>query len=258
MSLPKSWLPAATMTRVILHWTGGAHVASILDRQHYHLIVEGDGNVVRGDLPISANRAPIRGNYATHTLGCNSGSIGVSLASMAGAKESPWNPGSHPLTAEQWAAGAEIVAELCRRYAIPVTPETVLSHAEVQETLGIRQRGKWDIARLAFDPSVFGARVVGDRFRRDVQAALDGARELPAPTEPKGKTKAPDANAMELAAIVTAPVLNLRKTADGAIVGKLPRGTRLAVLDHDRGWSEVRTPAGVLGFVASKYLTLDA
>ena len=111
MSLPKSWLPAATMTRVILHWTGGAHVASYLDRQHYHLIVEGDGNLVRGDQPISANQAPIRGNYAAHTLGCNSGSIGISLASMAGAVESPWNPGTHPTTADQWRAGVEIIAD---------------------------------------------------------------------------------------------------------------------------------------------------
>ncbi|WP_082684413.1 N-acetylmuramoyl-L-alanine amidase [Aureimonas ureilytica] len=258
MSIPKSWLPAATMARVILHWTGGAHVASTLDRQHYHLIVEGDGNLVRGDLPISANQAPIRGNYAAHTLGCNSGSIGLSLCSMAGATESPFNPGQQPTTAEQWKAGVEIIAELCRTYSIPVTPETVLTHAEVQGNLGIKQRGKWDIARLAFDPAVFGARVVGDRLRREVQAVLDGKRAAPAVLEPAGQPSAPAAKEMELTATVTAPRLNLRRAPDGEIVGSLPRGARLAVLDHDRGWSEVRTPAGHLGFVASQYLTLDA
>ena len=46
-----------------------------------------------------------------------------------------------------------------------VTPHTVLSHAEVQQALGIKQRGKWDISHLAFDPWGIGAKACGDIFR---------------------------------------------------------------------------------------------
>lgn len=62
----------------------------------------------------------------------------------------------------------QVVVGLCRRYDIPVTPRTVLSHAEVQAKLGIKQRGKWDISRLAFDPSVKGAKSCNDVLRASV------------------------------------------------------------------------------------------
>jgi hypothetical protein len=127
---------------------------------------------VRGKPTIDLNQAPARKGYAAHTLNCNSGSIGVSLCGMAGAVESPFSAGKSPITREQWDALAGVLADLCRRYAIPVTPATVLSHAEVQSTLGIKQRGKWDIARLPFDPAVIGARAIGDRFRAAARALL--------------------------------------------------------------------------------------
>ncbi|MGF7055404.1 hypothetical protein GGC47_004615 [Bosea sp. OAE752] len=53
-----------------------------------------------------------------------------------------------------------------------MTPKTVLSHAEVQGTLKIAQRGKWDIARLAFDPSAVGAKACGDTFRAATSALI--------------------------------------------------------------------------------------
>ena len=142
--VPASWMPNGRLERVICHWSGGAHNASGLDRTHYHLIVEGDGNLVRGMWPISANGIGMAGKRANHTLNCNTGSIGVSLACMAGAVERPFDPGKFPMTAVQWQTLPRVVADLCRRYAIPVTERTVLSHAEVQPTLGIRQRQKWD------------------------------------------------------------------------------------------------------------------
>lgn len=170
--IPADWMPWAQMQRIIVHWTGGANRASARDRKHYHLLVEGDGKLVQGDHPITANAAPIRGSYAAHTLNCNSGSIGVALCGMAGAVESPFDPGKSPITMQQWAALPQVLASLCRRYSIPVTPATVLSHAEVQATLGIAQRGKWDIARLPFDPALKGAKAIGDQLRAAVRARL--------------------------------------------------------------------------------------
>lgn len=163
--IPADWMPAAKMERIICHWTAGAHKASDFDRQHYHILIEDDGKLVRGIPSIKLNEAPAKAGYAAHTLNCNTGSIGVSLCCMGGAHEAPFDPGKYPMTAKQFETLSTVVAELCRRYGIKITDKTVLSHAEVQGNLGIQQRGKWDFTRLAFDLSVKGARACGDKLR---------------------------------------------------------------------------------------------
>lgn len=178
--VPADWMPAAKMQRVILHWTAGTHRATDFDRLHYHILIEGNGDVVRGKPSIILNQSPARKGYAAHTRNCNSGSIGVSMCSMGDnvspsrVKQSPFFAGPYPLTKEQWDAASKVIAVLCKRYGIPVTPKTVLTHAEVQNNLGIKQLGKWDIAKLPFDPSFDTARECGDRLRREVSAALAG------------------------------------------------------------------------------------
>jgi len=181
--IPADWMPQAKMSRVILHWTAGSHKASDFDRQHYHVLIEGDGKVVKGFPSIAANSLPrVRPGYAAHTLKCNSGSIGVSLCCMANAVERPFNAGKYPLTKSQWAEASSVVAALCKHYGIKVTPETVLSHAEVQGNLGKPQKGKWDIAVLPFDPMTYNtAKKVGDRFRAEVSAKLAGKPVSPVP-----------------------------------------------------------------------------
>jgi hypothetical protein len=136
------------MKRIILHWSGGAHTPSNLDKQHYHFIIDGAGKVHLGEFKPEANAKPVKGQYAAHTLNCNTGSIGVAVAAMAGAVERPFNAGKHPITPAQVAALVTLVRSLAAQYGIPVTPQTILSHAEVQPTLGIKQRGKWDITWL--------------------------------------------------------------------------------------------------------------
>lgn len=171
--IPAGWMPAAQIERVVFHWTAGTDKASKLDRQHYHLLIEGDGKLVRGIPSIALNSKPkAKAGYAAHTRNCNTGSIGVSLCGMGGAVESPFSAGKWPLTKAQWDVLADVLAELCEFYQIPVTPQTVLSHAEVQGTLGIAQRQKWDIARLPFDPSLKGAKAVGDHLRLLVKVRL--------------------------------------------------------------------------------------
>jgi N-acetyl-anhydromuramyl-L-alanine amidase AmpD len=164
-AVPTDWMPWAKMDRIIVHWTAGGNKASAFDRKHYHILIEGDGKLVRGIPSIALNSAPVKPGYAAHCLNCNSGSIGVSLCGMAGSVESPFNAGEQPITRAQWTALAGVLADLCRRYAIPVTPGTVLSHAEVQATLGIKQRNKWDIARLPWNAAARSARAIGDDFR---------------------------------------------------------------------------------------------
>jgi hypothetical protein len=172
LSVPADWMPWAKMQRIIVHWTGGASTASGLDLEHYHVLLEGSGKLVRGKRTIKDNETSADGVYAAHTKGCNTGSIGVALCGMAGAREHPFDRGSHPITREQWDVLPSVLADLCRRYAINPARTTVLSHAEVQGTLGIKQNGKWDIARLPFDITAVGAMAIGDRFRAATRALL--------------------------------------------------------------------------------------
>lgn len=172
-SVPSDWMPRANINRVIVHWTAGQHRASEDDRKHYHVLVEFDARLVRGIPTIDKNDASgARTGYAAHTLNCNTGSAGVSMCGMAGAVESPFSPGSAPLTQVQWDAMTRVVSDICRRYGVPVTDRTVLTHAEVQPNLGIAQRGKWDVTRLPFDPKTVGHRAVGDLLRRQVAALM--------------------------------------------------------------------------------------
>ena len=176
--LDSSWMPNCAMKRVICHWTAGQHQASALDREHYHILVQADGTLVRGNRSIEDNVSTRDGVYAAHTLNCNTGAIGVAACCMAGAVERPFRHGQSPMTREQWETMAEVVAELCRFYRIPVSPTTVLGHGEVEVHLGIRQRGKWDPLVLPWNPDL--SRVeVGASFRALVQNELEGAH----PTE---------------------------------------------------------------------------
>lgn len=175
--IPASWMPKADLDRVIVHWTAGQNRPSSDDVRHYHVLWASDGQPVRGVPTIDKNDASgVRSGYAAHTLNCNTGSIGVSMCGMMGAVESPFSPGPAPLTQVQWDAMIRGVAQLCIRYGIPVTPQTVLTHAEVQGNLGIRQKGKWDVTRLPFDKTVVGARAVGDLLRRQVAAEISKQR----------------------------------------------------------------------------------
>lgn len=155
----------AKLVRVIAHWAVTKYKADEISKGHYHYIYEGDGTEVKGYLRPEANIVA-SGKYAAHTLGCNTGSIGVSCAAMYGAT-SPEKPGNFPVTAVQFDSMCRGIARLCQKYAIPVTPKTVLSHAEVQTTLGIRQRGKWDIAVLPF-AKLKTAKECGDLMRSTV------------------------------------------------------------------------------------------
>lgn len=176
----------ATLKRVVAHWAVTKYTATALARKHYHFIVEGDGKVVAGDFAPEANIKPVPGEYAAHTLNCNTGSIGVSCAAMHSA-ESVKKPGPYPITEVQFNAMCRKIAELCKLYSIPVTSKTVLSHAEVQDNLGIKQRGKWDISVLPF-AGLATAKSCGDLMRRTVGMYMAGGKP---PSTQKPVTPAP-------------------------------------------------------------------
>ena len=164
--VPPDWMPDCAMERIIVHWTAGSYIVSATDKEHYHIIVGGDGQLVRGDKSIAANVSTSDNDgYAAHTKNCNSGSIGISAACMAGAVESPFKPGSYPLLLSQWEVLAAVAADLCANYGIDVSASTVLQHGEVQENLGIAQDGKWDIMVLPWSPSLDAGEAFRDAVR---------------------------------------------------------------------------------------------
>ena len=243
--LPESWTPAVPMQRIIMHWTAGAHKANSTDKKAYHILIEGDGTLVRGVASIALNSGTIKTGYAAHTLNCNSGSIGVSLCCMAGAVESPFNPGSHPMTKAQFDTLISVVKELAARYKIPITRQTILSHAEVQTTLGIKQKNKWDYTRLAFDPSIQGAIKIGDHIRALVAAGATTEQLIPEPVVPSGATAVVKTNGSPL---VT------RSSPKGSSLGSLPNGTKVDILKQDGDWLLVKSPAGFQGWVDSQWI----
>lgn len=158
---------------IVMHWDGGTNSVSSLARKHYHTITDGDGETHPGDLPPEANLSTADGVYAAHTRKGNTGRIGMAVAAMHGARERPFDPGKYPITEKQLVGFIEAVAEMCDTYGIPVTRKTVLTHAEVQRTLGIRQNAKWDITWLPGMSGPADPIQVGDTLRGMVQDVLD-------------------------------------------------------------------------------------
>ena len=170
--VPDAWMPPAAMRRIIVHWTAGGYQANDVDRAAYHILVEESGKLVRGTHSIDSNLSTADGDYAAHTFMCNTGSIGVSMCCMRDCVQSPFSPGKSPMTQRQWTTMLEVVAQLCRRYGIDVTPTTVLGHGEVQRTLGIKQKSKWDPMALPWNRKL-EPEAVGALLREGVRELLE-------------------------------------------------------------------------------------
>lgn len=153
---------------VVWHWTAGANGIIELEREHYNFLTDTNGNIYDGNHTIASQAAYDwrKGVGASHTLSMNTGWVGISQDAMAGASGWPMDWGTHPITWEGTDAMLEKTMEVCEEYNIPVSRWTTLSHAEVQPTLGIRQRNKWDYMVLPDDKSVRDPVQVGDELRK--------------------------------------------------------------------------------------------
>lgn len=169
--IPVSWLVSAKPRRVITHWTAGSYRVSDHDLECYHFILEDqvalkrgvNVKAYRGDHSVADNDYTGDDDYASHCGRCNTASIGLSVACMAGAARG--KAGAYPLTSLLWERLAQAAAECCAHYDIPVTEQTVLQHGEVERFLGIKQSGKWDCTWKPWAPDESAASV-GAEFRR--------------------------------------------------------------------------------------------
>ncbi|MEO1362350.1 MAG: peptidoglycan-binding protein [Pseudomonadota bacterium] len=162
--------------RIHGHWTGGAYGAIDLELRAYNGVIDHDATRHAGRWGFQDQamyRAGARG--ASHTLNANTGSIGLAVDAMAGAQERPFRAGSAPVTWAQVDELAKWIAELSVRFWIPITRYSVLTHAEVQPTLGIRQKWKWDITWLPDMDRPGDPVEVGDRIRALAVDHLDRA-----------------------------------------------------------------------------------
>lgn len=136
------------MKRIIIHWTAGSNTANNTDKTHYHYVIDGNGTVINGKYKPEDNENCNDGKYAKHTGGGNTGSIGVSMCGMYG-YTSPKNVGKYPLKKVQVEAMFKLVATLCKKYKIAITPDTVMTHYEFgKKNPKTTSAGKIDIVYL--------------------------------------------------------------------------------------------------------------
>lgn len=136
------------MKRIIIHWTAGKYSPNPCDYEHYHYLVNGDGLILQGNYTPEDNLNCKDGKYAAHTEMGNTGSIGIAFCGMYGFKNNN-DVGEYPLLADQCEAGFKFIAELARKYKIPITAENILTHYEFDKNRGKEGR-KIDIICLPY------------------------------------------------------------------------------------------------------------
>ena len=165
---------ASGLHRIHWHWSASSYTVTREVLSHYNDGHDQDGNSYDGGA-----RAEHQANYdwrkgigVSHTLNANTGAIGQAVIAMGNAEGWPLNVGKYPMTWEGIDAMLRRSIDYHHQFNIPISPWSTLSHAEVQPTLGITQRGKWDIQWLPDDVRVRTAREAGDILRARMEAML--------------------------------------------------------------------------------------
>ena len=173
--LPIEWLPKVKkgqFKRVVCHWTAGANFPSPEDLEAYHVLCDRVGHFHRGNHPITDNLDCSDDDYARHTGGLNTGSVGFAYCGMAGANHRPFAPGPFPIQRVQWNRGLIGMADLMEWFLLPVDRRTLLMHYEADEVYGLPKSPKWDVSVLTFDRGIWADRSPGDELRARVKILL--------------------------------------------------------------------------------------
>lgn len=167
------------LTKITWHWSAGSYTPGASEEEHYHFFVDGDGVVHAGEHTPEDNISTSDNSYAAHVSQFNTGNIGIAVCAMAGAIDSPFSAGKYPMKEIQITAMLKKTAELCKKYNIVPSPTTTFSHAEVQQTFGVTQSGKWDITWLPGMLSIANAIVVGDMLRGQLSEYMSSTPPTP-------------------------------------------------------------------------------
>lgn len=155
------------MKRIIIHWSAGRYSPNSVDIAHYHFLIDGDGNVIKGKYKVSDNENCKDGIYARHTGGGNTGSIGIALCAMLGFV-SRNNIGNFPIKLNQLDSLFKKCAELCKEYDISI--ENVMTHYEFNLKNAIKT-GKIDIIYLPPFPEIKSCEI-GNYIRNKIKSYL--------------------------------------------------------------------------------------
>jgi N-acetyl-anhydromuramyl-L-alanine amidase AmpD len=158
------------MKKIIIHWTAGTNYPCSTDLEHYHYLIDKDGKLYNGKYKPEDNENCSDGVYAQHCGGGNTGAIGVSLCGMYVPAGSAVQKTKYPLTKTQCERAFNLIAELCKKYNIKITPETVMTHYEFgKKNPKTSSWGKIDISFIPFEPSL-APDMIGDYFRHNASA----------------------------------------------------------------------------------------
>lgn len=142
------------MKKIIIHWTAGSNYPNSTDKLHYHFLIDKTGRVINGRFKPEDNAICTDGKYAAHTGGGNTGAIGIGLCGMCGFVNSD-SVGNYPLTKVQVERCFKLVAELAKKYNIPINSNTVMTHYEFGlKNPQTNSKGKIDIIYLPPYPSL--------------------------------------------------------------------------------------------------------
>lgn len=157
------------MKRIIIHWTAGTNKPCATDLEHYHYIVTGTGEVKNGKYKPEDNENCNDGKYAAHTGGGNTSSIGVAMCGMYVPSKVDITRTEYPLTKVQCERTFKLCADLCKKYNIHITPDTVMTHYEFgKKHPKTSSTGKIDIIYLPPWQEVTPAKI-GDFIRNKIK-----------------------------------------------------------------------------------------
>lgn len=106
--------------RIYLHWTAGRYDQIFAD---YHINIVGDGNICISTRDFTIKKA--------HTWRRNSRAIGICLCCAYHATTN--NMGDYPPTTKQIESMSKVVATLSEALNLPISAETVMTHAEAAD-----------------------------------------------------------------------------------------------------------------------------
>lgn len=142
------------MKRIILHWTAGAYTPNATDLKHYHYLITGKGQIVKGKYSVEDNENCNDGVYAAHCGGGNTGAIGIAICAMADFT-SRQKVGKYPITKVQCERLFKLIAELAKKYTILIAANTVMTHYEFGKAHpNTSSYGKIDIIYLPPYPQI--------------------------------------------------------------------------------------------------------
>lgn len=149
-----------SLNKITMHWTAGTYIPNNTDQQHYHYLVDKDGNIIEGKYKPEDNLNCKDGKYAAHCGGGNTGNIGIALCCMLDSR--------YPITRKQIEAMCKKVAELSKKYGISITNRNIITHAEFgNANPHTTSYGKIDINKLQC-VAVYGVREVGNYLRNKI------------------------------------------------------------------------------------------